>query len=148
MKRFKTFMTSDGLKQAFAKTLRSFRRSLPILLGMLLLLSLAFVLMPRNLYHRIFTGNPLLDPLIGAVVGSISSGNVVTSYIIGGELKMQGVSLLAVTAFLAAWVTVGVVQLPAEALMLGRRFALMRNITSFVSSLVLAMLTVWTLGWA
>jgi len=140
-------MTADALKQAFADTLRSFRRALPILLGMLLLLSLASVVIPKSLYHRIFTGNFVLDPLIGAVAGSLSAGNPVTSYIIGGELKAQGVSMLAVTAFLAAWVTVGVIQFPAEALMLGRTFAMVRNAASFVSSVVLAGLTVWTLGW-
>ena len=140
-------MTSDAFREAFADTLRSFRRALPILLGVLLLFSLVSVLIPSRIYHRIFTGNPFADPLIGAVVGSLSGGNPVTSYVIGGELRIQGVSLLAVTAFLSAWVTVGVIQLPAEGLMLGRKFAVIRNLASFVSSLVLAVLTVWTLGW-
>jgi len=140
-------MTSDALKEAFAHTLRSFRRALPILLGVLLLFSLVSVLIPSRLYHWIFTGNPFVDPLIGAVVGSLSGGNPVTSYVIGGELQTQGVSLLAITAFLSAWVTVGIIQLPAEALMLGRKFAVIRNLASFVSSLVLAVLTVWTLEW-
>jgi len=140
-------MRSNPFKQALADTLRSFRRSLPILSAMLLLLSLVSVVVPKTLYHRIFSGNILLDPLIGAAAGSLSAGNPVTSYIIGGELKMQGVSMLAVTAFLGAWVTVGVIQFPAEALMLGRKFAVVRNAASFVSSLVLALLTVWTLGW-
>lgn len=140
-------MTPNPYKQALADTLRSLRRSLPILSAMLLLLSLASVLIPKTLYRRVFTGDVLLDPLIGALVGSLSAGNPVTSYIIGGELKAQGVSMLAVTAFLAAWVTVGVIQYPAEALMLGRKFAMVRNAVSFVSSLVLAVLTVWTLGY-
>lgn len=140
-------MTADALKEAFEDTLRSLRRALPILLGILLLLSLASVLIPKTLYNRLFTGNSILDPLIGASVGSLLAGNPVTSYIIGGELKAQGVSMLGVTAFLAAWVTVGVIQFPAEALMLGRKFAIVRNAASFLSSLVLAVLTVWTLGW-
>jgi|MudIll2142460700_1097286.scaffolds.fasta_scaffold2547241_1 hypothetical protein len=47
-----------------------------------------------------------------------------TSYIIGGELRQRGVSMLAITAFIVARVTVGIIQLLAEALMLGKRFAI------------------------
>jgi hypothetical protein len=136
-----------ALKQAFLKTARSFARSLPILLGVLMFLSLAATLIPKGLYGRIFTGNKILDPLIGALVGSVAGGNPVTSYIIGGELRLQGISMLAITAFIVAWVTVGIIQLPAEALMLGRRFALVRNGASFFAAVMIAILTVLALGW-
>ena len=96
-------------KQAFLKTVQSFRRSLPILLGVLMLLPLAFTLIPKSMYGKIFTGNRIIDPLIGAAVGSIAGGNPVTSYIIGGELRLQGISMLAITAFIVVWVTVGVI---------------------------------------
>ena len=140
-------VSAGALKQAFLKTAQSFRRSIPILLGVLMLLSLASTLIPKNLYAKIFTGNRIIDPLIGALVGSISGGNPVSSYIIGGELRSQGISMLAITAFIVAWVTVGVIQLPAEALMLGRRFALVRNGISFITAVVIAIITVLTLGW-
>ena len=113
-----------------------------------MLLALADALIPKEAYKSIFTDNELLDPLMGAVVGSIAGGNPITSYILGGELRQQGVSMLAVTAFLVAWVTVGIIQLPAEALMLGRRFAIMRNGVSFVLSIVIAVLTIFILGMA
>lgn len=135
-------------KEAFFKTTRAFRKSLPILISVLMLLALADTLIPKQAYRLIFTGNELLDPLIGAAVGSISAGNPITSYIIGGELRQQGISMLAVTAFIVAWVTVGIIQLPAEALMLGKRFAIVRNAVSFCISIVLALLTVLTLGMA
>jgi hypothetical protein len=134
-------------KQAFLKTVQSFKRSLPILLGVLMLLSLASTLVPNNLYGKIFTGSQIIDPVIGALVGSIAGGNPVTSYIIGGELRLQGISMFAITAFIVAWVTVGVIQLPAEALMLGKRFAFVRNGISFVTAIVIAIIIVLTLGW-
>ena len=140
-------MTLISLKQAFLKTIRSFKRSLPILLGILMLLSLASATIPKRLYSTIFTGNQIVDPLIGASMGSIAGGNPLTSYIIGGELRVQGISMLAITAFIVAWVTVGLIQLPAEALMLGKRFALVRNGISFVTAVIIAVLTVLILGW-
>ena len=133
-------------KKAFFKTAEGFRKSLLILMGVLMLLALANTLVPKQAYKLIFTGNRLVDPLMGAIVGSISGGNPITSYIIGGELRQQGVSMLAITAFIVAWVTVGMIQLPAEALMLGKRFAIARNGVSFCLSIVIAILTVLTLG--
>ena len=140
-------MIPSRWKEAFRKTAQGFKRSLPILLGVFMLLSLVSTLIPKNLYSRIFTGNQIIDPLIGALVGSIAGGNPLTSYIIGGELRLQGINMLPITAFIVAWVTVGVIQLPAEALMLGKRFALVRNAISFVIAVIIAILTVLILGW-
>lgn len=114
---------------------------MPILLGVLLLINLASPLLQAG-YSKLFTGNMLLDPLLGAAAGSISFGIPITSYIVGGELLKQGVSLVAVTAFIIAWTTVGVVMLPLEASMLGKRFAISRNLVNFIFSIVIATITV------
>lgn len=137
---------SNERKKALFQTVRAFKKSLPILMGVLMLLALVNTLVPKQAYRMIFTGSEFLDPLVGALVGSISGGNPITSYIIGGELRQQGVSMLAITAFIVSWVTVGIIQMPAEALMLGKRFAIVRNAVSFCISIVIAILTVWTLG--
>ena len=139
----------DSKPQTMAATLKktatSFAHVFPILIGVMLFISLILVLVPPSVYGAVFTGDEILDPLIGAVIGSIAAGNPITSYIVGGELIDQGVSLLAVTAFIAAWVTVGVMQLPAEATILGKRFALIRNGISFLSAVLVAILTSVTL---
>lgn len=109
-------------------------------------ISLLKAAVPESLYSTIFTGNILIDPFIGSLIGSIAAGNPITSYIIGGELIKQGVSLFAVTAFLLSWVTVGIISLPAEMDILGKKFALTRNIICFIVSFFVAILTVITLG--
>ncbi|NOZ79754.1 MAG: hypothetical protein GXP48_11365 [Acidobacteria bacterium] len=129
---------------ALKKTGKALIQALPILAGVLTLVSLAVANIPKTWYARLFTNTPL-DPVIGAAAGSVAAGNPLTSYIIGGELLRRGVSLLAVIAFLMAWVTVGFVQLPAEAMFLGRRFAVTRNVTAFVLAIVVAMLSVLTM---
>ncbi|MBN2585220.1 hypothetical protein JXA59_01035 [Patescibacteria group bacterium] len=118
---------------------------MPVILGIFLLLSLMNTAIPKSFYAKLFTGNLWLDSFVGAAVGSISVGNPLTSYIVGGEMLNQGVSLVAVTAFLLGWVTVGIIQLPAESLMLGKRFAITRNLVSFILAIVVAVLTVLTL---
>lgn len=143
---YNKIMNKNQLKQAGIKTYNNFKQFLPILLGIILLIALMQTALPKNFWSNIFIGNNFLDPLIGAIFGSIAAGNPLTSYIIGGELLDVGVSLVAVTAFLLAWVTVGVIQLPAESLMLGKKFAIIRNIVSFFSAIVIAVLVVFTIG--
>lgn len=121
-------------------------RALPIILSVVFLLGLVRVAVTPAQLEALFTGRGGLDILLGTVAGSVSTGNAVTSYVLGGELLAQGVRLAAVTAFLVAWVTVGLVQLPAEAELLGRRFALVRNATSAVSAIFVGVLTAWVLG--
>jgi uncharacterized membrane protein YraQ (UPF0718 family) len=127
------------------KSFKSFSASLPVLIGVFLLLGLFRVNVSTQWISSIFRGNFMRDVLIGSVFGSISVGNPITSYIIGAELLKEGVGLFAVTAFLVAWVTVGIIQLPAEAAILGKKFALKRNLISFILAILVSLATVTVL---
>lgn len=138
-------MNKEELIKSATSTSRTFINVLPVILGMLLLTSGIINLAPEARLSGYFGRHEFLDVLTGAIVGSIAVGHPVASYIISGELLKSGVSLLAVTALVVSWVSVGVVQLPAEALMLGRRFAIYRNLLCFLSALGVSFLTVYTL---
>jgi len=138
-------MNINTVKKAAGGLLKSIKMSLPLLVGVLLVIALINNAIRPEFYARVFSGRRLIDPIVGALIGSIAAGNPLTSYVIGGELLQQGVSLLAVVAFVLSWVTVGVIQLPAESIMLGKRFALIRNGTSFIFAIIIALLTVLTL---
>ena len=124
------------------KAAKSILTATPMLLGVMILISIVAVWLPKEWYSVLFTGNLLTDLITGSVLGSILAGNPITSYILGGELLNQGISLMVVTAFLVSWVTVGIVQLPAEATLLGKKFSILRNLTAFIFSIFVAILTV------
>lgn len=134
-------MQKASFKQAVFKSAKALWQALPILAGIMLLVSLANTLIPKHAYTYLFFKNSLLDSFIGSAVGSVLAGSPITSYIIGGELLAQGISMTAVTAFIVAWVTVGIVQLPSEAMLLGKKFAITRNICAFVFSIIVAIIT-------
>jgi len=134
------------LVNAARSAARQFFTLLPILIGVVLLIGLFDVFVSRGLLTSIFSGNVALDTLWGACFGSIFAGNPINSYIIGGELLKYGVSLFAVTAFIVTWVTVGLVQLPAEIAAFGKRFALLRNGLSFLLAIPIAIVTVLILN--
>ena len=137
-----TIINKDLLFHATRSTARQFVNLLPILIGVVLLIGLFNVFVSEEWLTSVFSGNLVLDTLWGACFGSIFAGNPINSYVIGGELLKYGVSLFAVTAFIVTWVTVGLVQLPAEIAALGKRFAFLRNGLSFVLAIPIAMLTV------
>ncbi|MBT3297906.1 hypothetical protein HN385_03205 [archaeon] len=127
--------------ESIIKSLKGLWNAFPILIGIILLISLINVLIPKSTYSLIFTGNYFMDSFVGGILGSILAGNPITSYIIGGELLNEGISLIAITAFLVCWVTVGLIQLPAEITILGKKFAIIRNLISFIFSIVIAIIT-------
>lgn len=133
-----------NIKKATQKSLNNFKIMIPILIGVLLLVNLITVA-SSDIYLKLFTGNYIKDSFIGALAGSVSFGIPVTSYIIGGELLKDGVSLLAVTAFILTWSTVGIAMLPLEISFLGKKFAIIRNIVNFIFAIVIAVLVVWIL---
>jgi len=111
-----------------------------IVAGMLLLTSLLVALLPGEVISRLFGHGGGLDVWIAAALGSVAAGSPIAGYVLGGELLARGASLAAVTGLLVSWVTVGIVQLPAEALLFGWRFALLRNAVSFLLAIAVAYL--------
>lgn len=126
---------------ALKKTWQSFRVALPIIVSVILIVSVFVTLFPKEYYRKFFSGNFILDSLKGAVLGSVSLGNPIVSYVIGGGLVKDGVSIVAVAAFIISWVTVGIIQLPAEYYFFGVRFAVVRNVASFIGAILIGMLT-------
>ncbi len=126
------------LKAAATGTLKSLRMIAPMLLAIIGLIGLFKIYITPEMLRTLFNGTALHDMLVGVGFGGISVGQPFLSYIIGGELLKEGASFYGVTAFILAFVTLGVVQLPMEFSIFGFRFALVRNLLSLLFSFVLA----------
>jgi predicted Fe-Mo cluster-binding NifX family protein len=132
----------DRFVRSIKSSARQFAGSLPVMMSVILLLGIFQAFLGKGFIASFFSGREWWSTVKGAVAGSLFAGNPITSYVIGGEILAQGGSLFAVTAFLVAWVTVGLIQLPAEMDALGTRFALVRNSLAFIASLFIAGVTV------
>ena len=136
----KTF--SSRLKKALKDTVLSLRTVIPMLIAVIGLVGLFETIITPEMLHSLFSGSTVKDTLIGTFAGGISVGQPFLSYIIGGELLQDGVSLYAVTAFILSFVTLGVVQLPLEWSLFGARFTIMRNLLSLLFALLVSWATV------
>lgn len=133
-------------KKSILKAAKGLLHMLPVIIGVVLIVGLFRAIITQDMIAILFRGIPFVDGVIGVVIGSIFTGNAITSYIIGHELLMKQVSLFAVTAFIVSWVTVGMVQLPAEMAALGKRFSLLRNAISFLLSFLVALIVTLIMG--
>jgi len=135
----------DRFLKELKKALLGLVSLLPMIVGVMLLVGLFETFITKKMLLSIFTANPIEDTLIGTFAGAVAVGQAIISYIIGGELLKDGISMYAVAAFMLSWVTLGFVQLPAEVTVFGGRFTLYRNILTFIFTIIVAISTVATL---
>jgi uncharacterized membrane protein YraQ (UPF0718 family) len=126
------------MKQAINKTLKNLSNSMPLIIGMMLLVSFITTIVPDSFYISLFQKGMFVNSIIGSLIGSISMGSPIVSYVLAGEFLAKGISIVAVTAFLISWVTVGIIQLPIESIYLGKKFAIIRNISAIILSVISA----------
>ncbi|MEA3499357.1 MAG: permease [Campylobacterota bacterium] len=134
-----------SIKKAFKKALNNFLSMTPMLLGVIGLVGIMQTFVTSDMLSNLFGYTVVTDLFTGTFIGAISSGNPAISYIISEGLLAEGVSLYAVSAFILGWVTLGIVQLPAEVSVFGYRFAFYKNLFTLLSTLMVAFLTVVTL---
>jgi len=131
--------------EIWRKALKLFLSILPMLLATVALVGLLQTYVTTEMLHSLFRGDILADTLIGTLSGGISVGPPIISYIIGGELIDEGISTYAISAFILSWVSLGVIQLPFEASVLGLRFTVVRNLLALIFAFVIALALGFTL---
>jgi len=119
---------------------------LPMVIAVVALVALFKSYVTPQMLSTLFGHGRGADIAIGTLTGAVSSGNGALSYVIAEGLLDQGVSLYAVSAFVLAWVTLGFIQLPAEASVFGVRFTVWRNLLTLISTVAVSYLAVVTTG--
>jgi len=114
----------QNIKKTFFQTLNWFKEMLPMLLGILLIVAM----LKQSWFFDILT----------KYFWSISAGTTINSYIIADSFWKIDNYILVITAFLVSWITVWIIQIPAEIYFFGKKFALTRNLISFIFSIIIS----------
>lgn len=136
----------QALTNACRQALTQIGSMLPVIVGVVFLAGLVTAFLPQHVLSDFFAGSTVQGIFKGALAGSLFTGNPANCYIIGKQLLDQGIGTGPVTALICAWVTVGIVQLPAESAALGKRFAVVRNFLCFILSMGIALVMVGAAG--
>ena len=132
-------------KDTLINSTKSFMAILPSMLAIIALVGLFEVYVPPKFISSLFGINPILDLIGGTFIGAISTGHGSISFIIAQGLQQQEVSIYALSTFTLSWVTLDFIQLPLEATILGKNFTIARNILAFISTIIISLITIFTL---
>ena len=128
--------TIRGLKIGIRKVLNV----IPVFLLMLILVSIALTLIPEELISDTLSGgNSSLTTIIALALGSVAVLPGFVAFPLGSVLRDQGVLYMVIAAFTCSLMMVGIMTLPVERQFFGTRFAVLRNISGIILSLLIAL---------
>lgn len=128
-------------RQALLVARQTLWRMVPLLLAIFALIGLFQEFVPPEMIHTwLGADNRLVSLLNGGLIGAIAIGPPVAAFPIAGSFIETGAWPPAAASFIVSWVSVGVVTLPVEAHVFGWRFALWRNVITFIAALLIGLL--------
>lgn len=121
-----------NFKEAIKKSAISILKILPMFIAIVWLVGIFQVFVTPKMLSHFFDGAYLHDTITSILSGSITIGQVVLSCIVGFALLKKGVTLFGVTVFFLAFTTIGVIQMPLQMELLGKRFTIIQNFMAIV----------------
>jgi len=126
-------------KMALKKAWKSFENILPQFLSILILIGLALaILSPETITKLLGTSSGLWGVLAASVIGSITLIPGFVAFPLAAALLKNGAGYMQIAAFVSTLMMVGIVTMPLEIKTFGKRATIVRNVSSFVFSLIAA----------
>ncbi len=130
-------------KQKAVKSLKvammSFVKMLPMLLMIVIVIGLILgFLSPETIQRIVGNQSGFLGVIIIGLFGSVMQIPSILAFPLSASLLEKGASITAISTFLITLTMVGIITLPLEIKELGKRFALLRNILSFIVAIIIA----------
>ncbi|MEA1987466.1 MAG: hypothetical protein U9N76_08265 [Candidatus Marinimicrobia bacterium] len=135
-------------KKAFVIGAKKLWHITPPFVSILIGVSIVLYLVPNDVIVK-YLGNA--DSYFGVVIASIIGSATVMpgpiAYPLCGILVQQGVAYSVVAGFSSSLMSVGVITFPMEKAYFGSKFAVLRNLISFVIALIIALVFSLVSGW-
>ncbi len=127
--------------QSLKVAIKSFVRILPMIFIIIILIGLLMGFVPKNQISRLIgeqagLGGVFIVALLGAVLHIPS----LISFPLAASLLESGASITSVAVFITSLTMIGVVTLPLEIKLLGKKMALLRNGISFGIAIIIALI--------
>jgi len=139
-------MTGLSLIKSKKKTLEAMKKSkgmmgnmLGEIIGIIFIIGLVLTFIPPESIKSVLgSSNTFLATIVAAIAGSVTLIPAFVAFPLVGSFVNVGASIIPAVAFLTTLTMVGVVTFPLEKKEFGLKFALTRNILSFISALLIA----------
>lgn len=111
------------------------------IIGIMLLIGMILAFIPPETIRDIAgKSNVLISTIVSALFGSITLIPAFVAFPLVGSLVDAGVSIVPAVAFLTTLTMVGIVTFSLEKEEFGAKFALARNLMSFIFAIIISML--------
>ncbi|PKM51382.1 MAG: permease [Firmicutes bacterium HGW-Firmicutes-7] len=126
--------------EAMKKTKRMMGNMLGEIIAIIFIIGLVLTLIPPESIKSVLgSSNTILATIVAAVAGSVTLIPAFLAFPLVGSFVDVGASIVPAVAFLTTLTMVGVVTFPLEKKEFGFKFAMTRNVLSFVAALFIAM---------
>jgi len=129
----------DKAVQSLRMALKSFIKMLPMVFIIIIAIGLLLGFVPPDQISR-FVGDQsgASGVLLIGVVGALLYIPALLSFPLASSIIQNGASVTAVAAFITTLTMIGIITLPLEIKILGKKMALLRNGISFVIAILIA----------
>lgn len=139
-------LTAISLIKSKKKTFAAMKKSkgmmgnmLGEIIGIIFIIGLVLTFIPPESIKSVLgSTNTFLATIVAAIAGSVTLIPAFVAFPLVGSFVNVGASIVPAVAFLTTLTMVGVVTFPLEKKEFGLKFALTRNILSFISALFIA----------
>lgn len=126
--------------KAMKKTKKMMGNMLGDIIAIIFLIGLILTILPPETIEKVLgDSRVLMTTFLAAVAGSVTLIPAFVAFPLIGSLADVGASIVPLVAFLTTLTMVGVVTFPLEKREFGLKFALGRNILSFVFAILIAL---------
>ena len=127
-------------KLALMKALKSFENILPQFLSILVIIGLAFaILTPETIQKLLGANSGVWGVLAASLVGSITLIPGFVAFPLAAALLHSGAGYMQIAAFVSTLMMVGIVTIPMEMKTFGKRATIIRNVSAYSFSLIVAL---------
>ena len=127
-------------KMALKKAWKSFENILPQLLTVMIIIGFALaVLSPQTISKLIGSESGMFGVIAAALIGSITLIPGFVAFPLAAALLENGAGYTQITAFVSTLMMVGIITIPMETNVLGKKLTMTRNIAAFVFSIAAAL---------
>ena len=126
-------------KMALKKAWKSFENILPQLLTVMIIIGFALaVLSPQTISKVIGSESGMFGVFAAALIGSITLIPGFVAFPLAAALLENGAGYMQITAFVSTLMMVGIITIPMETNVLGKKLTMTRNAAAFVFSILAA----------
>ena len=127
-------------KKSLLIALKTLGKIAPSILSVILLIGIMYGLFSDKIALFFGQENGIIGFLTIALLGSVIHIPSLLAFPLAGSFLSEGASISSVAAFITTLTMIGIVTLPLEIKIMGKKFAIYRNSISFIIALIIATL--------